>query len=499
MKKQIEQIRINFESKKYDSVLIDAKKLKESNGNLIYLDSLINFCENKIKLSNQVPYVIQAPELALINACKERQLYIVENFKNISGNNYSDVRRKPGEHILTGTLSKVSIIIPVYNRNKILSMTLAAITHQTYPAHLIEVVVVDDGSLPGTIDIIKKFEDKLNIKYYWHPDKGYRPGQARTAGMKLATSENIITLDCDMLPTKNLVAEFMYVLNRRRDRVLIGPRRYVCTDHLHVDDLIESSYWIDTLPDVSTNNNVASGAWMGKKTVDWRHNFYKRTDFLKKSVFPFIAFASGNVAYPREAFLMTGGYDEEFEKWGSEDTEFGYRLFAKGYYMQPVMEALALHQEPPGGENEVDRKSGYVTTKDILKEKCPLYSRDYEQGREYTVPKYAFINNTKLNDKDFSKYIENFDYADNIILNDIKIKITEKELRNLLEKENASYFIVINESSDLKIPHLVDSELKNLDQDIEVMIKNICTKYRHSFNITWRGQMTRLLNFGEIA
>jgi glycosyltransferase involved in cell wall biosynthesis len=499
MKNKIQQLRLDFSLKKYESVLKDARELKESSSELNYLDSLIRFCENKLKQKNHYDFDAGSQNSIINNIKDDKVLNLVNISKNITGNNYFDAIRKPGEHILSGNLSKVTIVIPVYNRNKILSMTLAAITHQTYPAHLIEVVVVDDGSTPGTIEIINKFEKLLDIKYYWHPDKGYRPGQARTAGMKLASSENIITLDCDMLPTKHLVAEFMYVLNRHRDRVLIGPRRYVCTDHLHVDDLIHSSYWIDTLPDVSTNNNVASGAWMGKKTVDWRHNFYKRTNFLKNSVFPFIAFASGNVAYPREAFLMTDGYDEEFEKWGSEDTEFGYRLFAKGYYMQPVMEALALHQEPPGGENEVDRKSGYVTTKDILKEKCPLYSREYEQDRKYAVPKYAFINNSNLNNEEFINYIERFNYADKVVLKNIDINQSTKEARTFLDKEKASFFIVINESSDLNIPNIIDNELKNLDQDLLVMFKKLNSKFNSSFDIIWRGQLERLLNFGVMV
>jgi len=497
MKKKIQQLRLDLKLKKYESVLKDARELKRTSTGLDYLDSLIRFCENKINPSNQ--YITDARlDDSSSNVKNDEILNIVDISKNITGNNYPDACRKPGEHLLSGDLNKVTIVIPVYNRNKILSMTLAAITHQTYPSHLIEVVVVDDGSTPGTIEVINKFEKLLDIKYYWQPDKGYRPGQARTAGMKLASSENIITLDCDMLPTKHLVAEFMYVLNRHRDRVLIGPRRYVCTDHLHVDDLIASSYWIDTLPDVSTNNNVATGAWMGKKTVDWRHNFYKRTDFLKNSVFPFIAFASGNVAYPREAFIMTDGYDEEFEKWGSEDTEFGYRLFAKGYYMQPVMGALALHQEPPGGENEVDRKSGYVTTKDILKEKCPLYSRDYEHGRTYAVSKYAFINNTNLSPVDFTAYVVSLDYHDSIILDEIKVKQNIKELKSFLNSCNACFFIVVNELTDLKIPEIVDNELKNLDVDIKLMIDKISSKYGNSFNIIWRGQLERQLNFGEM-
>ena len=40
----------------------------------------------------------------------------------------------------------VSIIIPVYNRKEKLAKTIAALTHQTYPHELIEIIIADDGS-----------------------------------------------------------------------------------------------------------------------------------------------------------------------------------------------------------------------------------------------------------------------------------------------------------------------------------------------------------------
>jgi glycosyltransferase involved in cell wall biosynthesis len=494
MKKEIKLLISNFSNKRYEAALSIAVQLKEQGVKLGYLDNVIKLCNIKI---NNTSYGIEKYGHGTAKAIftEDQGISLIDIAEKNSGNKYQEVIRRPGDHILSGVLGRVSVVIPVYNRNKILSMTLAALTHQTYPLNLMEVIVVDDGSVPGTMDVIKKFETLLDIKYFWHPDKGYRPGQARTAGMKLAKSENIITLDCDMMPTKHLVAEFMYILNRHRDRVLIGPRRYVCTDHLDVDDLIDSPYWIDTLPDVATNNNVATGNYMGKKTVDWRHNFYRRTDFLKNSIFPFIAFASGNVAYPREAFLATNGYDEEFEKWGSEDTEFGYRLFAKGYYMQPVMGALALHQEPPGGENEVDRKSGYVTTKDILKEKCPLYSRDYEAGRSYSVPKFSFINSSDLSFKEFVSYINSFEYADSVTSDQISTFFDRQGIQKMLENDKASFFVVVNKENNQNIPLLIDTELKNLDQDLQSLINKVNQFAGGDFNLVWRGQLERYINF----
>lgn len=431
-----------------------------------------------------------------------KKIDIYEIFKSYDGNKYKQIEKNDFDYFLKGNLEKVSVIIPVYNRSKILGMTLAALTHQTYPNHLIEVIVVDDGSHESTLTTIRKFNGLLNISYFWQEDKGYRPGQARTAGMKLASYDNIITLDCDMLPTRNLVSEYMYILNRKKDSILVGPRRYVSTDHLLVDDLISTPYWIDTLPDVVTNNKVATGEYMGKKTVDWRHAFFKRTDFLKKSIFPFIAFASGNVAYSKLAFNLTNGYDIEFEKWGSEDTEFGYRLFSEGFYIEPVMGALAFHQEPPGGENEIDRSTGYVHTKEILKEKSPLFSRDYIPGKTYQISKYCFINSGLIHETEFKKYIESYQYSDLEIENSKYSKLivmnnfeSLSDLKFFLNKNKSSFFIIVKAISDFNIPQLIDMELKNLDRDLQDSIIEINKKLQDKAFVFWRGALARYLNF----
>jgi glycosyltransferase involved in cell wall biosynthesis len=63
----------------------------------------------------------------------------------------------------------ISIITVVYNAVFTLEQTILSIINQTYRD--IEYIIVDGGSTDGTINIIKKYEDKLA---YWvsEPDKG---------------------------------------------------------------------------------------------------------------------------------------------------------------------------------------------------------------------------------------------------------------------------------------------------------------------------------------
>ena len=57
---------------------------------------------------------------------------------------------------------KVSIIVPVYNTAKYLSMCIESLINQTLKD--IEIILINDGSTDESESIIKKYKDK-RIKY----------------------------------------------------------------------------------------------------------------------------------------------------------------------------------------------------------------------------------------------------------------------------------------------------------------------------------------------
>ena len=72
------------------------------------------------------------------------------------GNDYTFIDKMKNNFVSSGEAYThgVSIVVPVYNRKTILSKTLAGIINQTYPAHLIEAIIADDGSSDGVEEII---------------------------------------------------------------------------------------------------------------------------------------------------------------------------------------------------------------------------------------------------------------------------------------------------------------------------------------------------------
>jgi glycosyltransferase involved in cell wall biosynthesis len=94
----------------------------------------------------------------------------------------------------------VSVIIPTYNRAKLVSRAIKSVLAQTY--YNFELIVIDDASTDNTKNIIANFQDK-RISYIRQKKNKGAPA-ARNTGIKLAKGLFIAFLDDDdeILPAK---------------------------------------------------------------------------------------------------------------------------------------------------------------------------------------------------------------------------------------------------------------------------------------------------------
>ena len=84
-----------------------------------------------------------------------------------------------------------SIIIPCYNGEEYVGEAIESALSQTYPRT--EVIVIDDGSTDGSLDVIRSFGDR--IRWETGPNRG--GSAARNRGLKLAEGELVQFLDAD--------------------------------------------------------------------------------------------------------------------------------------------------------------------------------------------------------------------------------------------------------------------------------------------------------------
>jgi len=80
----------------------------------------------------------------------------------------------------------VSIITAVYNGETYLEKTIESIINQTYVNF--EYIIIDGGSTDKTLDIIKKYEDKIT---YWVSEKDKGISDAFNKGIKVAKGDYI--------------------------------------------------------------------------------------------------------------------------------------------------------------------------------------------------------------------------------------------------------------------------------------------------------------------
>ncbi|WP_186667714.1 glycosyltransferase family 2 protein [Sporosarcina sp. BP05] len=164
--------------------------------------------------------------------------------------------------------TKISVIIPVYNGEDDISISLESLLSQTYPDF--EVIIIDDGSTDNTFKIIEDYIKKdKRFKYVHQENKGV--AMARNKGLKISRGENICFLDSDDFYEKSFL-EKMYntIVNTNTDVCYCGftivtPRGAAKKKSLFVSGGILKEYILGTVA-------VHTTGWIIKKELLQRHN-----------------------------------------------------------------------------------------------------------------------------------------------------------------------------------------------------------------------------------
>lgn len=110
-------------------------------------------------------------------------------------------------------LPLVSVIMPVYNRVNIVKKAIDSVLNQSYPN--IELIIVDDGSVDGTIDILEGIKDDRIILSKNKKNQGQ--SKSRNNAIKLSKGKYIAYLDSDNDWDKDYLSAMIGVFSELKD------------------------------------------------------------------------------------------------------------------------------------------------------------------------------------------------------------------------------------------------------------------------------------------
>lgn len=284
------------------------------------------------------------------------------------------------------TLS-VTVVIPAYRAERLLPTVLAALAAQTYPAHLLEVVVADDGPPDDAsgprLELPEIRPERTRIV---RVEQGWGRANACHTGASASDGDVIHWLDSDMLVERG------HVEAQLRWHHLID---YAVT--------LGHKWFVDPTPvlaaepgDVRTA--VAEGrvadyfADQAQETHDWVEAVYDRTDDLRAAGPRALRTHVGATAsLRRELYVASGGMDTSLRL--GEDIDLGYRLAECGAVFIPDREARSWHLGPShvmGRRDDVN-----IYNDQFLADRVPDLRPKRRPRRLYAVPYLEVVLDTR--------------------------------------------------------------------------------------------------------
>lgn len=223
----------------------------------------------------------------------------------------------------------VSVVVPVYNAEKGLVACLNQIIQQSY--WNIEIILVDDGSTDGSLDICNDYQKKdSRVRVFSIKNSG--PASARKYGVKEARGSEITFVDADDRPSKRLIEQLV---------------RGMATPEI---DLVTSGYK-DEETGVEIFDGVTKGIYETEedKKIIYSHIMMNNTQ--RDGILPF----QWGKLFRTDIALQV--YDEVDERIRiGEDREFTrrYLLKCKAIHITDICEYLKRYEEKSLSRSERD-------------------------------------------------------------------------------------------------------------------------------------------------
>ncbi|MBP3228613.1 MAG: glycosyltransferase family 2 protein [Bacteroidaceae bacterium] len=223
---------------------------------------------------------------------------------------------------------KTALIVTTYNWPAALRLVLESIARQTRLPDC--VIVADDGSTADTARLIAETQEAFPcpLIHVWQEDKGFRLAKIRNRAIAEAARRGmdyVIQIDGDIILHRRFVAD--HLADATPGTMLCGARAHISEAHTAA----------------LTKAGHAPALTCLSPGVEHRLNAV-RSPLLSR-------FARGsrrkhgcNLSYWLRDVLAINGYDEVFEGWGYEDSDFARRMEDAGVRRQRIkFKAVCFH------------------------------------------------------------------------------------------------------------------------------------------------------------
>ena len=248
----------------------------------------------------------------------------------------------------------MAVITIVHGRHEHLRRQLRAVASLEPQPRVHVVVGMGDPGLPG----ILAQESSPLTRYVEHPAADRLPlAAARNRGVAEASARGataVALLDVDCIPSPSLVGDYAAVLSKLWGRdapaVVSGRVRYL------PEGLVDEDHTLPTMKRVGSDNGLrvvpaTDDPVRGEPTMLW----------------------SLNLGATVEDWQAVGGFDERYEGYGGEDTDFGQRLRRAGGDMWWTRNAGVFHQWHPVSKPPVEHVADIVTNANLFHETWGWY------------------------------------------------------------------------------------------------------------------------------
>jgi glycosyltransferase involved in cell wall biosynthesis len=233
-------------------------------------------------------------------------------------------------------LPKISVVMPTLNSEKTLSLALESIQMQDYPSEKVEIIIADGGSRDRTLEIAKKYTDRV----FHNPLKTGEAGKA--VGVKQATGEIIALIDSDnILPEKDW---FLRMVEPFSDTTIVGSEPLYYT-YRKMDSPINRYCALIGMNDpfcIFTGNYdrfcMLTGKWTGLSVEETDAGNYKKIILHEKNI-PTIG-ANGFLI--RREYLNKCDFGDYLF-----DIDIIYELTSKGYATYAKVKTGIVHLFSP--------------------------------------------------------------------------------------------------------------------------------------------------------